>query len=457
MFSERSYPHNPRTRVVVDPPAQPSQGPLTCRQWLARAGPQLAPLLPPHRKTALLTEQLVTLEGRPADVAAHFETKTDRLESIFGNFWGLAYSAQAIMARSPLRPAPPWEGFEDVWVPVGDDLQLAGRLGWARDAAGRLTDADCIVIVPGIRGDNNILRVRDLALALRRSGFHVLAVEFRGTGMTDRRFPKYEYTWGIFETDDLLAVADWLQAKPHVRRTGLIGYSWGANHVILTAWAEGRTGDEGIPPRLRKFLRPAPPPGLRRYQAGVLAFSPILRFEELMDKLQDEQPVWLHPALAGVQRTVRDRMVIKQHPNPCGSIRELIKYMGIGYDGEVADGLEYARLLPYKHLPAHDRLGAVRMPLLIVQAADDMIAPAQDLADLLATADNPNVAAIVLPSGGHIGFGPYAPAWYYNLILNYFDPAVGAAAGRDASQTARPHTGGNPEGPPAISPARQSR
>jgi len=426
VFSEHSYPYDPRTRVVIASAAQPSQGRLTCRQWLARAGPQLAPLLPPHRKTALLTEQLVTLEGRPADVVAHFEIKTDRLESIFVNFLGLAYSAQAIMPRSPLKPAPPWEGFEDVWVPVREDLQLAGRLGWARDAAGRVTDADCIVIVPGIRGDNNILRVRDLALALRQNGFHVLTVEFRGTGMTDRRFPKHEYTWGIFETDDLLIVADWLQAKPHVRRTGLIGYSWGANQVILAAWAEGRTGDEGIPPRLRKVLCP-PPRGPRRYEAGMLAFSPILRFEELMDKLQDEQPAWLHPALAGVQRTVRDRMVRKLYPNPCGSIRELIKYMGIGYDGEVADGLEYVRLLPYKHLPAHDRLGAARMPLLIVHAADDMIAPAQDLADLLATVTNPDVAAILLPSGGHIGFGPYAPAWYYNLILNYFDPAVGAA------------------------------
>ena len=428
MFSERSYPYDSRTRVVIAGPAQPVPGRLTGRQWLAAASPQLAPLLPPHRKSALLTEELVTREGRPADVVAHFGIKTDRLESIFVNFMGLTYSAQAIMARSPLKPAPSWDGFEDVWVPVREDLQLAGRLGWARGVDGRVTDADCIVILPGIRGDNNIVRVRDLALALRQNGFHVLTVELCGTGTTDRRYPKYEHTWGIFETDDLLAVADWLQAKPHVRRTGLIGYSWGANNALLAAWAEARTDDKDIPPRLRKVLRP-PPAGPRRYQAGVLAFSPILRFEELMDKLEVEQPAWQHPALAGLQTTVRDRMVEKHYPNPCGSVRELIKYMGIGYDGEVPDGLEYVRLLPYKGLPAHDRLGAARMPVLIVHAADDMIAPAQDLADMLATVSNPNVAAILLPSGGHIGFGPYASAWYYNLILNYFDPAVGAAAG----------------------------
>lgn len=429
MFSERSYPYDSRTRVVINPPAPVAQERPTARQWLAAAGPQLGRLLPAHPRTALLTDQLVTPEGQPADVVTHFGIKTDRLDSIFVNFLGLAYSAQAIMPRSPPVPGPVWDGFEDVWIPVREGLQVAGRLGLARDARGQVTDSDCIVILPGIRGDNNILRVRDLAIALHRSGFHVLTLELRGAGLTDRRFPKYEYTWGIFETDDLLVVADWLQAKPHIRRTGLVGYSWGANQAIMVAWAEGRTDDQGVPPRLQKLLTPAPR-GPRRYQAGVLAFSPIFRFEELMDKLQVEQPAWLHPALSGLQTTVRERMIERHYSNPCGSVRELIKNMGLNYDEGVADGMEYVRLLPYKDLPAHDRLNGVRMPVLMVHAADDMVAPAQDLADLLATVRNQDVAGILLPSGGHIGFGPYASSWYYNLILNYFDPTVGAAAGR---------------------------
>ena len=424
MFSERSCPYDPRTRVRIDP--HPDQTPQTGREWLAQTAPKLNRLLPPHRKSPLLTDQLVTPDGRAVDVVARFEIKTDQLESIFVNFLGLVYSAQAIMTRTPQGPAPPWKGFDDIWIPIRDDLQLAGRMGWALDATGHVTDADCIVILPGIRGDNNILRVRDLAFALRQSGFHVLNLEFRGTGRTDKRFPNYEYTWGIMETDDLLRVADWLQSQPHILRTGLVGYSWGANHAILAAWAEGRTNNEGIPPRLQKFLNP-PPRGPRRFQAGVIAFSPIPRFEELMDKLTVEQSAWYHPALAGVQITIRDRMIEKHYPNPCGNIRELIKYMNIGYDQEVTDGMEYLRLLPYKDLPAPHRLNAVRVPLLIVHAADDMVAPAQDVADLLGTTDNPNIAVIMLPSGGHIGFGPYATAWYYNLILNFFDPVRGPA------------------------------
>jgi predicted alpha/beta-fold hydrolase len=121
-------------------------------------------------------------------------------------------------------------------------------------------------------------------------------------------------------------------------------------------------------------------------------------------------------------------------------VRELLRNMVIGSNAQdagdepianarqVAASLEYVRLMPYKDLPAHDRLSGVPMPLLIVHAADDMIAPARDLADFLATTRNPNVAAMILPSGGHIGFAPYASAWYYNLILNFFDPKLGVAA-----------------------------
>ena len=440
IFSERSFPYDPGTREAIALPARPDRQALTARQWLAAAAPQLAHLLPHHPKAPVLTDDLAGPRGRAADVVAHFDIKTEGLESIFVNFLGLAYSAQAIMIHVELKPAPLWEGFEDVWIPVAADLQVSARMGWARDSAGRIADADCIVIVPGIRGDNNILRIRDLALALRSEGFHVLTVELRGTGLTDRRYPNYDYTWGIYETDDLLRVADWVQARPHVRRTGLVGYSWGANHAILTAWAQSRSGAaEGVGPDLAPLLRPAHI-GPKRYEAGVLAFSPICRFEELIDKLEVEQPAWLHPALSGLQETFRVRMVDRHLPNPCGSVRKLLKHMVIGNSAQdagrltvanarqIAAGLEYVRLLPYKNLPAHDRLSDISMPLLIVHAADDMIAPAQDLAGLLAAVHNPNVAAIILPSGGHIGFAPYASAWYYNLILNFFDPTVGPAA-----------------------------
>lgn len=427
MFSEQSYPYDATSRVVVArPPA--SANPMTTREWLVRAHEQLGSLLPAHRHAALLTAELVAPDGTPTDVVSYFDKNPAHAESLIFNFWGLSNSAQATMPHGPEVAAPTWTGFDDVWIPMADGLELAGRLGWARDDAGEMVEADCIVILPGIRGNNNILRVRDLAAALHAEGFHVLTLELCGTGQTDVRFPEDDYTWGVRETDDLLAVADWLQAQPQVRRTGLVGYSWGANHALMAAWADGRTDESGIPLRLRPVVAPAEP-DRRRYEAGVIAFSPLVRNEELLDKLAVERSVLMNPALAGLQSTFRARMVEKGYDDPSGDPRQLIERTDLGIADPMPDILEYVRLMPYAGLPARVDLEAVRVPVLIVQASDDPIVPAQDVADLMATVDNPHVAAIMLPRGGHIGFAPYASAWYYNLILNYFDPVVGAAAG----------------------------
>ena len=44
--------------------------------------------------------------------------------------------------------------------------------------------------------------------------------------------------------------------------------------------------------------------------------------------------------------------------------------------------------------------------------------------------ENPNVAALILRGGGHIGYFPYNKAYTYSLIVNFFDPERGAAACR---------------------------
>ena len=424
-FSERSFPMDPRTvvRPAVPAPSDPADPPTT-RQWLVAAHKILKPILPRHPKPALLTEELTDERGRPVDLVSRFAIRTWGLESIWTNFLGLCYSAQASCTRTESAAYTPLPGFADVWIPVADDLQLAGRLGLSRTADGRIADADCIVILPGLHGGQNVLRTRDLAMALRQSGFHVLTLDLRGQGLTQARYPASKYTWAALETDDLLRVSDWLTRQPHIRRTGLVGYSWGANQALLVPWREARPeGDPSVTPALAQHLRPLPPG--RRYQAGVIAFSPILQFETLMDELETPQAAFFHPVRAGLQTTVREWMIGEHYPNPTGSVRNLIQYTGVQYPHSVDDSLQFLRFLPYKDLPAYDKLGAARMPVLIVHAADDPIAPAQTIAELFARVSNPNAAAIVLPSGGHIGFGPYATAWYYSLILRFFDPTCG--------------------------------
>lgn len=444
-FVERSHPLQEGDLVRLDPLPMDSSDCLTARPWLRSAHSRLAPLLPHSRPAALLTEDLLDEAGRPVDVLAHFGRKKSNLESIFGNWNGLAHTAQLSGTDSPRDPDPPsWPGFEEVWIPVTPSLSLFGLLGWSRDDAGQVRDSDCIVILSGILGHNRTMRTRDLAMALRDSGLHAMALELRGHGQTDRRYPDVYYNFGALETDDLVAVSHWLQSQPHVRRTGLVGFCWGANQALLCAWYDGRPpNDPSITPRLAEHLREASAQG--HFQAGVIAFSPVLRFEEIIEAVKVHRPVLLYPVLATLQSTIETRLRFKghdRHPDydPTkypGSLRKLIDYeyarSELNYPGSVEDGLQFLRFLPYQGLPDGNKLASAHYPVLIVQGSNDPLACAQDVADLIARTPNPNVAAIVLRGGGHVGFAAYARSYYYSLVINFFDAATAPKPSRPAS------------------------
>jgi predicted alpha/beta-fold hydrolase len=430
-FSERSFVMRPEDYVpapAVNSSALPAGD---TRAWLAHAHQTLRHTLPYDDEPALTTEQLVDPAGNPVDVYAHFGRCPEYSNSIFLNFFGLMDTAQASGAEAAIEnPAAPWPGFEDVWAPINDRLQLSGRLGLARGADGEPLVADCIIVLPGLLGDLAVKRSRDLARALVDAGHHVLALELRGFGQTERRFPDVYYTFGVLETGDLLAVDEWLQQRPYVRGTGLIGFCWGANHVLLAAWEDGREEDHpGVAPELRKRLRPRD--GRRHFTSGVLAFSPTLDFEPIVEVLRQEWPAADEPVLCTLQDGVRDRMRRKRHPEINGDLGRLIQFefarSELTYPHAVRDGYDYLRFLPYRGKPAGDKLESARVPVLIVHGSNDPLASPQAVADLIASTENRNVAAVVLDGGGHVGFAPYDRSYFYSLVLNFFDPRAGPA------------------------------
>lgn len=422
-FSEHSFPF-----VPSDWTRAPARGEEGVCGWLRRCHEQLAGRLPPSRATALLTEELVDSEGRPRDVFAHFGIRPERLASLRGNWDGLAHTAQATGADSaPGLPTPPWPGYEDIWIPVGEGVEISGRLGYSREGDA-IRDADCIVITPGLLGDNNVLRTRDLCDGLRACGFHALALEFRGHGRTLIGHPELYYGFGVLETLDTLAVSRWLELQLHVRRTGLIGFCWGANHAIIAGWYNDRRRDHpSVHPTLAAVLPTVPE--YRHFSAGVMAFSPVLRFEELIADLETPWSKFKHPVLSGLQSNIRKRMAYRKSADVSGSLRRCIDFefthTALKYAEGFTDAVHFLRLLPHGDLPDHEKLATVRTPLLIVFAANDPLSKAQDVADLMAKTNHPNVAAVVLPGGGHIGFAPYAKEYYYSLIMNFFDPSCG--------------------------------
>lgn len=446
----QSFPVDPAKLVVLSSEG-PAAGQLSTRDWLTSAHEHMAPLLPPRDPAALLTAALGS-EGRPCDVNAHFGTDPTAQHTLLANASGLLHTAQATVDAPTGQDTPPWPGFNDIWVPIGDDFAISGRIGMAQ-RNGRVEDADCIIMLPGILADKNVLRTRDLCLALRDAGFHVIAIDLRGHGRTLRRYPDRFYTFGVLETGDLLALSDWLELQPHIRHTGLMGFCWGANLALLAAWEDGRGNDmTDISPRIREKQQRIS--RKRHFQAGVVAFSPPLRFEQIVDLTsQREWSPLINPVLAGLQDRIRERFRYMGYGKPTGDLDQLIRAEARGTpfgEEDFADGYRYLRLLPYRGRPVSRKLEHARTPVLIVQAANDPLCPAQDVADFTAGLANPNVAALILAGGGHDGFAPYASDYFYSLIFNFYDPGIGAAANLARRREAVARTA---NGPAAAQPA----
>jgi pimeloyl-ACP methyl ester carboxylesterase len=245
--------------------------PRSTRDWLEFAHARLGEVLPKHLSPPLLTDDLTGPAGDPADVYRHFGRSPGSLQNVLLNPVGIMYTAQASGERFLAGVPEPWPGFEDVWIPVEPGLDLSGRLGLVRDAAGDPRSTDCIVLLPGLFGDNSALRLQDVATVLLSLGYHVLALEQRGHGQTEKRYPDKHYSFGVLETGDVLAVAEWLQARPEVRETGrlLLGRDAGAAGG-LGRWTRGssprdRHGAAALPSARQR------PPALSGRHFGDLA------------------------------------------------------------------------------------------------------------------------------------------------------------------------------------------
>ncbi len=431
-FSERAFPMRPGDVVRIEP-----TGPLTSlrtdtRTWVAHAADTLAPLLDEGDPPALATDALIGRDGTPVDVFAFYGVDPDRRQQLLGNWNGIKQTAQGAGKNRDIEDVPPdWPGFEQVWIPVGEGVQLSARLGLHHGPDGRVDRADCIVIQPGFFGDNNIQRTRDMSDAFLSQGFHVLALEFRGHGRTEARYPDVPYSFGVSEAADLLAVAEWLESQRYVHRTGLVGFSWGANTALLAGWWDARSpGDNDVGRQLAARMPPSD--GRTHYRAGIVVFSPVLRFEDFMLRLEEPISYLADPVYAKLQSMCVQRAERKGYPDTSGSLAKLVENERargrMNYPGAPEEGIAFLRLLPARPGDKSPKLAKIRVPVLVVQAANDPIGPAQEVAELAAATDNPNIAALILPQGGHVGVQAYSRAYFYSLLLNFFDAAAGPVA-----------------------------
>ncbi len=455
-FAERSFPFRP-DRIKLLPP---SDQPETTRQWLRRAHDALVHKLDDDdEELALLTEDMLDADGNPIDVMSHFDRDDKTLHSVFDNLGGLQHTAQVTgTTESVEEPAPAWDGFEDVWIPIDDGIQIQARLGLARDPLGNPKNANCIILLPGLLGDNMRLRSRDIASGLRDYGFHAISLELRGHGQTEAKYPELPYNFGVLETADLLVVDEWLRRKPYVKKTGIIGFSWSANSALLAPYEDGRPVDD---PLVAPEIRTAMPPidrTQRHFEAGAVALSPCLKFEEICDGLEEDHDYVVNPVYHSLQSTVNLRATRKGYPPMNGSLRALIAHefsrSPLKYPNAVADGYTYLRLSPYKNEPFRSKLEHARVPVLIVHGSNDPLAYANEVAEFFSFTKNPNVAGVILNEGGHDGFAAYRRDYIYSIIVNFFNEERGPDA-VEAKKSNGPKKSSTPPtstGPSAMQP-----
>jgi predicted alpha/beta-fold hydrolase len=441
-FQEKSFPLRMDQVEILGPGGAGSMSRnASTRSWLVETHDRLEHFLPREKHGALLTDDLTDAKGQALDVFAHFEEKPESLGKVIPNLRAYLNTAQSVSSGDSIdNPPAPWDHFAKIWVPVAPDVEVSAFLGLAREGD-RVKQADCIVVLAGMLGDNETLRTRDLSVGLRSAGFHVLALEMRGQGQTEAVYPEVPHCYGVLETVDLLKLSEWLTDLPHVRRTGLIGFSWGANMAVLVSWLDGcGMVHPNIKPPIKRHLEAVR--DRSHYSAGIMACSPVLDWETLMDQLDEPISFTQDPTRSFVQNTVRNRAKRKGYSGIGGNLRLLIdqefNHSVFTDDFPTPDRYEFLRLRPYRDFLAGDKLEHARVPTLIVHGADDPLASAQNIADLIATTKNPNVAAVILPGGGHVGFAPYSSRYFYSLMVNFFrresapDPSAAAQAVQQA-------------------------
>jgi predicted alpha/beta-fold hydrolase len=289
---------------------------------------------------------------------------------------------------------------EDVWADVGDEVRLLLRATWQ---PGDRAAHPAIVLVHGLGGWDLAsygLATGALAYAM---GWHVVRMNMRGAGDSARVYPGL-YNAGL----DLDLVAALSAVAAHTPRIAVIGFSLGANLALL---ALGRSGHL-VPPAVEK----------------VVAVSPPLDLEACSARL--ESP-WNRAYQSYFMRNLRIAYKYRQGLRPdlleAGrelvprSIREWDRHITAPYGGYASAEEYYERSSAGPHLPA------IRVPTLIVAAADDPLIPGESVSRW-PLGESGHVQREMLPTGGHVGFvAPTAAPgrfWAAERAMGFLSPGA---------------------------------
>ncbi|HET7232222.1 MAG TPA: alpha/beta fold hydrolase [Longimicrobium sp.] len=278
---------------------------------------------------------------------------------------------------------------ERVDTPDGDflDLDWAAVPGRPEPAEG----APYVVVIHGLEGSADSAYVKETCRGLWDRGIRTVAMNFRGCGGEPNRLPRFYHAG---DTGDVAFVLELLAARYPGVALGGVGFSLGANVLLKYL------GERGDASRVRAAAAISIP-----FDLGAGA-----------DKLADSFTGRLYTSV--FIRSLRQKYLAKRQTigDACDEPRVLASKTFREFDDAATARLHGFRDVDdyYGSSSSGQFLPRIRVPTLLVHAADDPFVP-EDAIPRDAIRANPALTAAIVPHGGHVGFiagQPGRPAFW---------------------------------------------
>ncbi|MGZ6126041.1 MAG: YheT family hydrolase [Myxococcales bacterium] len=281
-----------------------------------------------------------------------------------------------------LRPGPRVPVTRERWeLPDGDFVDVDRMVG--------PRDAPLLLALHGLEGSSSAHYIRGLLAQARRRGWRALALNFRGCSGDMNRLVRSYHSGETGDLDELVR-----RARGEADRIVLAGCSLGGN--VLVKWL----GEQGA----------SAPREIKAASALSVPFDLKLTAQTL-----DSKGFWRWVYRTRFLRSLKRKSLEKLKKFPGAADAERVRRSRTLFEFDDAltarlHGFEGA--VDYYAQSSSGRfVDRVRVPLLLLSAADDPFIPAQ----CIPRTENPSVTVEISRNGGHLGFieGPlWRPRFY---------------------------------------------
>jgi predicted alpha/beta-fold hydrolase len=268
-------------------------------------------------------------------------------------------------------------------IRVSDDTQVLAHVHWQSDRAARPT----LLALHGLEGSSSVHYMRGLADKAWRRGWNVVRLNQRTCGGTEHLTPSL-YHSGL--TADPLAVIRLLARSEGLRDFRIVGYSLGGNLAM----------------KLAAELSDHPDVPIR----AVAAVCPTIDLERCVRAIERRSNLAYHyNFVRNLKRRMRRKALVWPglfDLGPLGRIWTIRQFD----DVYTAPHHGFGNAANYYRQASALRLAErIRIPTLILAAADDPFVPVEQFRDPR-IAGNPHIRVRVTAHGGHCAFvGPAMP------------------------------------------------